>query len=634
MVRRTAASPGPGGHIHGRMLRLVFHLVAAGALLAIPVRLSLGTPLQAPGTTRFVLITGGVAAYLLAACLLEVARWIRPHTPFFVAPAFGLLAYGLYAIVLLVAGGVYSRRVFAMSVVAGCVLLTFSFARRWLLGAGLVGAAAAIASLLFLPRATRPPANSDVASLTTAYEWLDVLPYPGRLPEAKATGGALAPLDDSYLLAMGDGRLFLLRFHPDTDSLDVESLATKVPINADEFAAGAGERQRRDWFRVADILVRKTPQGIRLLASHHYWRTSDSCFVVRVSKLETTIDRLRGEGTTDAWSTIFETTPCMPVGSMGFIGLEVGGSMVALDDSRILLALGHHGFDGVDSSLIVSQDPTNDLGKTILIDLPSGRARHYTLGHRNPQGLSVASDGSVWLTEHGPQGGDELNLIVDSANYGWPYETYGTQYGTRTWPLSATPGEHEKYRAPIFAWVPSIGVSSVFQSTGRAVPAWRGDLLIGSLGGRSLWRVRVRHGRAVFTERIPLGRRIRDAVEGNDGRIVIWANENEIVSLRPSRLGGRGEQLFAQCAGCHALGDGRTNGIGPDLHGIMERRIASVPGFQYSPALRKLQGAWEWERLAAFLRHPEAFAPGTSMQFKGIPDSLSRVALLQYLSGK
>ncbi len=103
--------------------------------------------------------------------------------------------------------------------------------------------------------------------------------------------------------------------------------------------------------------------------------------------------------------------------------------MVALDDSRILLALGHHGFDGLDSPLIVSQDTAYDMGKTILLDVRTGHTRQYSLGHRNPQSLHLASDGSIWLTEHGPQGGDELNLLADSANYGWPYETYGTQYG-------------------------------------------------------------------------------------------------------------------------------------------------------------------------------------------------------------
>ena len=60
----------------------------------------------------------------------------------------------------------------------------------------------------------------------------------------------------------------------------------------------------------------------------------------------------------------------------------------------------------------------------------------YTMGHRNPQGLYITPEGTVWSTEHGPQGGDELNLLVRGANYGWPLVTYGTDYGSAAWPLS------------------------------------------------------------------------------------------------------------------------------------------------------------------------------------------------------
>jgi len=93
-------------------------------------------------------------------------------------------------------------------------------------------------------------------------------------------------------------------------------------------------------------------------------------------------------------------------------------------------------------------------GKTILIHLDDGTSEIYSLGHRNPQGLYVTPEGAIWSTEHGPQGGDELNLIVRGANYGWPLVTYGTDYGSAAWPLSHVQGRHDGYQQPILRGYP------------------------------------------------------------------------------------------------------------------------------------------------------------------------------------
>ena len=135
--------------------------------------------------------------------------------------------------------------------------------------------------------------------------------------------------------------------------------------------------------------------------------------------------------------------------------------MVKLDDATLLLTVGDHGLDGLYTRTSVPQDPHFHYGKTVRIDLQSGTAKVYSLGHRNAQGLYKSSDGKLWLTEQGPAGGDELNLPVEGANFGWPIVTYGADYDRHTWPLNPHDGHHAGYVAPVFAWVPSIAVTSI-----------------------------------------------------------------------------------------------------------------------------------------------------------------------------
>ena len=94
--------------------------------------------------------------------------------------------------------------------------------------------------------------------------------------------------------------------------------------------------------------------------------------------------------------------------------------MVLLDNRNLLLAVGDHMYDGVESDEILPQEKTAAYGKTVLINLESRAASIYSLGHRNPQGLDLDVHGNIWETEHGPRGGDELNLIRKGKNYGWP----------------------------------------------------------------------------------------------------------------------------------------------------------------------------------------------------------------------
>ncbi|MCC6316964.1 MAG: PQQ-dependent sugar dehydrogenase [Gemmatimonadaceae bacterium] len=157
---------------------------------------------------------------------------------------------------------------------------------------------------------------------------------------------------------------------------------------------------------------------------------------------------------------------------------------------------------------------------------PGAKGEIWSYGHRNPQGLVVdTASGNVWATEHGPQGGDELNLIRPGSNYGWPVIGYGVNYRTGSAIHAAT--MREGMEQPVNVWVPSIGTSGLMLYTGSAFPAWRGNLFAGGLVGQQLVRLAL-DGQRVESSEVILRRtgRVRDVRQGPDGNIYV-AIENE-----------------------------------------------------------------------------------------------------------
>ena len=187
--------------------------------------------------------------------------------------------------------------------------------------------------------------------------------------------------------------------------------------------------------------------------------------------------------------------------------------------------------DGPDHLLVVvgdhkqdkcAQDPASHLGKLVRVEIATGRPATLALGLRNQQGLTRDAAGNLWETEHGPQGGDELNVLVAGGNYGWPQVTYGVGYESKVNVSRAEAvGLHDGFIKPVFAWVPSIGISSVIVNDERLFPLWKDDLLIGSLVGRALFRVRRDGVDMQYVERIAVGNRIRDLAQMPDRRLAL-----------------------------------------------------------------------------------------------------------------
>ena len=414
-------------------------------------------------------------------------------------------------------------------------------------------------------------AKSTAAQLTkrsylrSAFYTLQATSREGWIPAPATRGGGLDRIGDRVLLGTGDGYLYLLNVPQGDVALTVQKLDTRVPHNRDEFAAAfegsstaptrssgyseAGPPRLQTWrFRVADVIAKTDGERVRIFASHHFWKADEQCVVVRVSELSATLVDLPASARTAEWKTLYESVPCVAQtgpqrkrGKNPFRGEEIGGRLAFLDDSTLLLTLGDQGFSGLESPHAFSQDPDAAYGKTIRIDLASGAGSVFTLGHRNPQGLYVTREGTIWESEHAEQGGDEINVLEAGTNYGWPIVTYGTSYGSNVWPISRSQGRHPNFREPRYAWLPSIGVSQVIRiESSSEFPIWQSNLLVGSLATRSLYRLVTDDTRIVLAEPVELGKRVRDILELNDGRFLVWTDDAALVTLERAK-GGDGE---------------------------------------------------------------------------------------------
>ena len=494
-----------------------------------------------------------------------------------------------------------------------------------------------------------------------------------QLDDFHGRGGAIASMCDDLLVVSPWGGISVV----DRDG-QVEYLEGKVPMNMEGLQShpsfGRGKYWHPNQFRVADILVtpRSEERVWELFVTHHYF-TGD-CIRFRLSS--TTLLGGRPVSMSQSWRTIWDAEPCRPAAAR--TGVQAGGKMSMDGADDLLIAIGDH--DWVAGGVAVSQRPDSHFGKLVRVNVESGEAEIVATGLRNPQGLALDMDDNLWATDHGPQGGDELNLLEPGKNYGWNHVSYGKGYGNRINVQDKRKlGRHGDFERPAFAWVPSIAPTTVTVNDERWFPLWKDDLLVGSLSG-AIHRVR-RDGTDIqYVERMSVGvRRLRDVAQMPDGRMALlsdgggihflsrsyrYCDEPAVKSVKrrsvytvdceelaafwsarasredvpqaihplppslPSpRSAGEsaekdkpvsGAHLYAaHCATCHSL-DPEERGVGPHLAALVGRRIGRLRGWMFSSALRDLDGMWTRERLAQFLAAPQEFAPATTMGSQGL----------------
>ncbi|MDZ4841909.1 MAG: PQQ-dependent sugar dehydrogenase [Hyphomicrobium aestuarii] len=219
-----------------------------------------------------------------------------------------------------------------------------------------------------------------------------------------------------------------------------------------------------------------------------------------------------------------------------------GGQLAFAKDGTLMITSGDR------QQFEPAQDLMSNIGKIVRINsdgsLPSGnafpdrqdaRGDIWSFGHRNPLGILLdrATD-TLWSHEMGPKGGDEVNLIKQGANYGWPKTSEGVHYNDAAIPKHATDRDINR---PALAWVPAISPAGFAMYTGDAFPAWRGKALIGGLSAKALVVVSLdaANNKAVEVERITMDRRIRDVMVADDGTLYLIgdAPDGALLKMTP-----------------------------------------------------------------------------------------------------
>lgn len=231
-----------------------------------------------------------------------------------------------------------------------------------------------------------------------------------------------------------------------------------------------------------------------------------------------------------------------------------GARLVFGADKTLWVALGERQADDpANPGLLYAQNNATHLGKVVRIardgSVPAGNPalgagalpQLYSTGHRNPQGAAQHPDtGALWLVEHGPQGGDELNLVRPGANHGWPLRSYGCPYGSPVGEACRVGGglHAPAYAEPATTWVPtSTAPSGLVFYTGSRFPEWRGNAFTGALAGQVLWRLQLQGEQVVAREALfaSLGERIRDVRQGPDGWLYLLTDSAQGRILRVQR---------------------------------------------------------------------------------------------------
>lgn len=224
-------------------------------------------------------------------------------------------------------------------------------------------------------------------------------------------------------------------------------------------------------------------------------------------------------------------------------GYHFGSRLLFDNDGKLYITLGDRGdrpraqdlSDHAGSLIRINSDGSIPEDNPF-INTANAKPEIYTYGNRNIQGIAKhPGTGEVWTVEHGPQGGDELNLMKPGVNYGWPVITYGKNYVIGTSIGEGT--EKAGMAQPVHYWIPSIAISSLMFYTGDAFPEWKDNAFVGSLKFGQLARLEIEDNKVIKEERLLNGEfgRIRDVQQGLDGLIYLITDEpnGKLLLLKP-----------------------------------------------------------------------------------------------------
>ena len=322
-------------------------------------------------------------------------------------------------------------------------------------------------------------------------------------------GAAITKLGDSKFL-LGGGRngsnLYLYDLTTRSEQLIGRVISPNQRINDSRFA-------------ITDIAVLASDsKSASILISYPIYNKTSKCVVVKLSAYEVRLTEKPKLSKQKDW---FTSKPCVPVSAVQ----HAAGRLEVIDKASAYLTIGDLGF-----KKIGSKSARGDLGSVFKVG--ANKVEKISSGHRNQQGIVLIGT-DLYTSEHGPRGGDELNLIKKGVDYGWPSVTYGDRYSFFDYVKPSRPGTHEGFEKPLYYWVPSVAPTELIQlPTSSTWGSWSEQLVMGTLANQSLIFIQLlakqRVGAVVSVD---VGQRIRDLEVTSTGSILATTDSGQLLLI-------------------------------------------------------------------------------------------------------
>jgi glucose/arabinose dehydrogenase len=300
-------------------------------------------------------------------------------------------------------------------------------------------------------------------------------------------GAALAVLDDGSLL-LGGGKSGGELFTYNIESKSLKKIATLISAN---------RRNNDSRFAINDIgILTQSSSAVKLLVSYPRLGLERNCVEVVIEQLD--FNRLTQK--VKRVSNWLITKPCVPISAVQ----HTSGRFAVIDQSSAYVTIGDLGYPQISD-----RKKRGDLGSIFKVSAKG--AVKVSQGHRNAQGIVLFNNKDLLAAEHGPRGGDEINLIKQGADYGWPFVTYGQPYGSGDYVRPIKTGTHAGFIEPLTYWVPSIAPTELVQLPKDGWGQWSNQLLLGTLKEQAVVFIKLDQKLAVVDQqKVDVGHRIRD----------------------------------------------------------------------------------------------------------------------------
>jgi len=325
-------------------------------------------------------------------------------------------------------------------------------------------------------------------------------------------GAAITKLSDTKFL-LGGGRdgsnLYLYDLSTRSEQLIGQVILPNQRLNDSRFA-------------ITDIAVLASDNTkASILVSYPIYNRTGKCVVVKLSAYEVALTQKPKLSKSKDW---FTSKPCVPVSAVQ----HAAGRLEVIDKTSAYLTIGDLGF-----KKIGNKSARGDLGSVFKVS--ANKIEKISSGHRNQQGIVLIGK-DLYTSEHGPRGGDELNLIKKGVDYGWPIVTYGDRYSFFDYVKPSRPGTHEGFEKPLYYWVPSVAPTELIQlPTSSNWGGWSEQLVMGTLAEQVLIFIQLLDKQKVGTVvSVDVGQRIRDLEVTSTGSILATTDSGQLLLINPA----------------------------------------------------------------------------------------------------